>query len=738
MNQPPTGATPPKWAERFLIFFCREDYVEQIQGDLHELFVLRVEAEGMRKARALYCLDVLRSFRPYLLKRNNPDYQQAKGPIMLLNYLTVALRHMLRKKGYSAINLLGLVGGLTSCIFILLFIQHELSYDRFHANGNNIYRITTEEVRDGNTRHAAYNYGPCAPALLNDFEQIRHAVRVFPKNVAVSADRRNAFQENRFMFVDSTFFDVFSFELQSGTGTFESPYDMVVTAETAERYFGTTDAVGKLLVVEDTYTFKITGIMKPVPDNSHLQFDFLASMGSMRDISGFALRSWYHPPMYTYALLEPHASAAALSQAMPGFVGKHMGEEAVKYRRLHLQPFNDIHLYSDLDGELSPNGSILYVYVFATIALFILLIACINFMNLATARSANRAREVGMRKVVGARRSQIVRQFFSEALLYAFLALGASLLLVELLLPYLNELFEKNLSVDYLANWEVVAGFFTLALLVGLVSGSYPAIFMSQFKPISVLHNLGTGLSRSRFRSALVVVQFSVSIFLIISSFVIQDQMNFIHDKRLGFDKDHVVIIPVYDETIQRNWPAVKNSLLAHSNVLSVSATSTIPGIDRDIDFPVEAEGVDPNTALNIQTMLVDYDFLKTLGMEMESGRDFSESYSTDFENAFILNQSAVREIGWTQPLGKKFKMFHLANGNHKEGHIVGVVKDFHFRSLHHAIDPLVVQISPQYYYLDNLAVKISPHDVPLTIGFLEQTFKKNRAPSPTYLYIPG
>ncbi len=650
---------------------------------------------------------------------------------MLQNYLKVAFRNLLRHKGHALINVSGLVIGLTASILILLYVRDELGYDTFHNKAQRIFRVTSEEYKDGNFRHFAYNYAPLMPRLLNDFPEIESGVRLFKKSVVVRSGSEKRFQEEDFVFADSTFFALFDFPFEVGDArtALVAPYDIVVTASTARKYFGEENPVGQVLTIENKYDFRVTAVLQDLPSNSHFRFDFLAAMGSVRDIEGWALRGWYYPPMYSYVLLPPGLPAAQLEAKLPDFVAKNIGEYARGERILHLQPLLDIRLRSSLEGEFAPTSNAAYVYIFMTAAFFILLIACINFMNLATARSATRAREVGLRKVVGAPRRQLIRQFYSESLSYAFLSLILTIFAVQVLLPHFNAMLDKQVAVDYVQDWRIALVFVALTFVVGLVSGTYPALFLSSFQPAAVLRGMFAGTSgrqfHRRFRAVLVVLQFSVSICLIINASIIREQLGYIRSKDLGFSKEQVVIIPVRDDNVQRNWNTIKHSILAGPGVLSATATSTIPGIERDTDFPIRAEGLPQENEWNMLTMLADHDFLKTFDMEIVAGRDFDRTFTTDTSAAFVLNETAVAKIGWRSAVGKKFEMLHLGHGKSKSGHVIGVVKDFHFKSLHHRIDPLVIQISPRSYYLDNLAVKVAGGNLPQTLAFLEQKWRE-------------
>jgi len=721
---------PPRTATAFLEWYCSEEFLEEVQGDLKELFLTRLDDIGPKRAKFLYWLDILHFFRPYLF-RKKLFHLRPGGTIMFKNYFKVALRNMLKFKVYSVINISGLVIGLATCILILLYVQDELSYDKFHVNADRIYRVTSGELREDSFRHLAYNYPPAAPALLNDFPDIEEAVRLLPLSVAVERNAENRFQEDKFVFVDSTFFEVFSFTLKHGNPktVLDSPDGLVLTEEAAQKYFGQDNPLGQILRVEGKYDFKVSGVLEELPANSHFHFDFLAPITSLQNIKGWTLRSWFWPETYTYVLLPPNYSLDTIESQFPNFIAKHIGSWAPQKRKLYLQPLTDIRLHSNLESEIEPTGNIAYVYIFLTIAFFILLIACINFMNLATARSVNRAKEIGLRKVIGAQRSQLVNQFLGEAMFYAFLSFILAIGIVEFVLPYFNQFVNKQLDIKYLENWRVLLGFVTLTFFVGLLSGSYPAAFLSKFRPVKALQgNAFTGkrgAGHLRFRSILVVLQFAISIGLIIIATVIKDQLSYIKNRNPGFGKDQILVIPVRDDALQNNLAAFKNRLIENTNILGVTATSTIPGIERNVSFPIKAEGFSEDSDINFHNMLVDHDFIRTFQMEIIEGRDFAKTFTADTSGSFILNETAAATLGWDLPLNKRISMHAVDSGQDKKGRVIGIVKDFHYRSLHYKIAPLVLLVSPQAYYLDNIAVRVHPQNVSEALAFLEEKWQE-------------
>jgi len=651
---------------------------------------------------------------------------------MFKNYLKIAARNFLKYKAYSFINIAGLAIGIACCILILLYVQDELSYDRFHQNAARIYRVVVDETNEGKVRHLANTYAPMTPALKATFSEIEHVVRLFPNSVTVARGQEKRFQEKRFFFADSTVFEIFSFSFLHGDPrtALMTPNSLVITAATAQKYFGVENPIGQTLTVENRYDFTITGVLKEVPRNSHFDFDFLANINSVNTLMGTWVlkRGWYWPPMYTYVLLPPNASPSSIESRLPEFVRKNFPHDLAPLQALRLQPLIGIHLHSDLENEIAPTGNIAYVYIFSAIAAFILLIACINFMNLATARAASRAKEVGLRKVIGAQRSQLVKQFLGESLFYTALALLLAIALVEFFLPIFNELTGKQITSRYLNNWSVVFGLLAITAFVGILAGSYPAFFLARFRPVQALQSknlagLG-GRAPLRLRAILVTAQFIISIALIAVTAVVNEQLRFIQNNRLGFDKKHLVVIPIRDETVQQNFDAVKNSFLAQTGVAQVTTISNFPWERGYYDFFIHVEGMSPATRFNMPTLLVDHDFIHTFGMEIVAGREFSREYAADAQEAFILNEAAVKKLGLDSAVDKKIKMESVAAGKPREGKIIGVVKDFHLQSLHHAIEPLALLISPVAHFRDNMVIRIDSKNSSEIFAALEQKWR--------------
>ena len=607
---------------------------------------------------------------------------------------------------------------MTICILILLYVQYEFSYDRYHENVEHIYRVVNESSD-------ALTPAPLASALLNDFPSIISAARIKHFEDMLISYRNKRFYEERFFFANPSIFDVFTFPFIKGNSktALQTPYSMVITQGMAEKYFGDDDPIGKIITYDNKYDFTITGVLENVPHNSHFKFDFLASFVTANHLFPNAgLDKWnYWSSTYTYVLLKKDYPPTELEQQFPDFVIKYLGKGWVEsfQTRLHLQPLKRIHLHSHLWGEIEPNSDIKYIYLFSAIAFFILLIACINYMNLSTARYTNRAKEVGMRKVLGAYRVQLTKQFLCESVFLSFIALLLAVVLVELSLPSFCSLIDRKLVVNYYDNWLLLLCLIGIALFVGIASGSYPAFYLSAFQPLSVLRKtLITGLAHSKLRKILVVLQFVISVVLIIATIIIYGQLNYIRNKKLGFNKERVVVLPIRDNYLRQKIEFIKNDLRQNTEILGVTASSYLPGdINWITSFWWEGQQDDEDNTMAFN--YVDYDFIQTFEIKLVEGRDFSKDFITDQTTAFILNEAAVKKTGWDSPIGKRLMRFYPV----VQGSVIGVIKDFHLQSLHKKIKPLILHIGPVSYQY--LSVKIHSNNIHSTLEFMKKKWKE-------------
>lgn len=642
---------------------------------------------------------------------------------MLRNYLKFAFRSLKRHKIYSFINIFGLAVGMTCAILILLWIQDELSYDRFHENANDIYRVVEKwQYSSGEMDYNRVTPGPLAPVLKADYPEIILSTRFFMsfEKWQLTYDKKSYLSPGAA--VDNDFFSIFTFPFVKGNSqtAFPKPHSMVITEDLAKKIFGDDDPLGETIHMEQR-TFEITGIIENIPRNSHLRFDFLIPC----EIFSSYMEGWTSNSCYTYVLLQKNQSYKKLSEKIEGVIQKN---SPTSIETLYLQPLNQIHLYA-LEG----GGLISYVYIFSALAFFILLIACINFMNLSTARSAKRFKEIGIKKVVGSSRIQLIKQFLSESILLSLVAFACAVILVELLLPVINSMLGIQLKMHFSGGLFLsLAG---IAIMTGIISGSYPAFFLSSFNPATVLkghlslipfgqqgtRKSSSGFSRSStFRRILVVTQFSLSIIFIVCALVVYSQLGFIKKRDLGFAKEHIVHLRMRGE-LRQKYEAIKNELLKNSNILSVTVTDRTPVMWRNSTDNVSWEGKKADEKIGIGVRIVDYDYLKTFQMEMAQGRFFSKEFLTDAKEGFIVNEAAVKAMGMKSPLAKRFSLWS------RQGKIIGVIKDFHTESLHEEIEPFVLLIYPDWYAW--MSVKLKSDNVSGALGFLENKIKE---------FVPG
>jgi putative ABC transport system permease protein len=641
------------------------------------------------------------------------------------SYLKIALRKMRRQKGYSFINIAGLGLGMACCLLIVFYIHHELSFDRFHANADRIFRVTMEGMLNGETINVARSPIPMAPSLLADYSEVAGAGRIRKSGTMPVAFADKEFIESGIIYADPAAFEVFTFPFIRGDAktALGRPYTVVLTEGTARKYFGLEDPLGKFLRFENRTDFAVTGVIRDVPQNSHLKFDLVCSLETRFAKSPGLRENWFSDMnIYTYIRLDRPEAQKPLEAKLPGLVEEKLGKVLTAMKgtiRLHLQPLTAIHLRSKLQWEFGGNGDILYIYIFAAIAVVILVIACINFMNLATARSARRAREVGMRKVVGACRRDLIWQFLGESTSTSLLALMVALVFVKLALPLFKSISGIELvpGVGELA-WLIPVSF-GLVLFVGFAAGSYPAVYLSALRPVKVLKGgPEAGSGSARFRRLLVVGQFVLSIVMIIGTLIIGDQIRYMKNRDLGFQKDQLLAIRTSDEKIFQLPDQVKSRLKEIPGVLEVSATSRVPGQGQDTQLVIP-EGLETGTMY--RSINADADYVRTMGMNIVRGRDFSKNILSDARDAILINETAVRKLGWADPIGKTFKI-SVAVNKYKTKTVVGVVKDFHFSSLRDTIEPLL--INNEMTELAALAVRFKAADAGRLIGELKKSWK--------------
>ena len=630
-------------------------------------------------------------------------------PELLWNYTKVALRKIRRHKGYTFINISGLAIGMACCFLVFLWVKDELSFDRFHSNAKEIYRVLLNP-QDTDIYHPN-GPGPLGPALKADYPEIINFTRTFGEANGPLKYRNQVFP-GKVRGVSPSFFEIFTFPFVKGDpkNCLSEPHSIVLTEKMAAKLFKDEDPIGKILGFEwwgKWHDLKVTGVIQDVPSNSHIQFDYLLPFEFVT-WSGMTIENWDVGAYKTYVLLPKNSNFKEVSKKIAGAIKKHFSESS---NTLHLEPLTRIHLYNFTGG-----GPISYVYIFSIIGMLILCIACINFMNLSTARSIERAREVGMRKVVGSTRAQLIRQFLGESVLLSLLSFILALILVEALLPSVNNIVGKPLTLLYSGSPLFI--FLGIAIITGILSGSYPAVFLSSFRPITVLKgHVRSGSQNIRLRKLLVIGQFVVSIALITGTIIIYQQLVYMRNMDMGINKSNVINMELRG-SLRNQYSTIKSELLRNSDILAVSATngsfSKIFGTDK-----IGWEGKPEEERIFMSLHSVDFDYQKIFDIKMAQGRYFSRDYPTDISDGIIVNETAAKIMGMESPVGQRISCW-IPFSSQRSGTIVGVVKDFHFRPLHEKINPLVLVIAPGWF--TDVYLRINPENVPETLDFLEKT----------------
>jgi putative ABC transport system permease protein len=636
---------------------------------------------------------------------------------MLENYIKTAFRNIKRHKGYAFLNILGLAVGMACCILILLYVQYELSFDRFHPQADHIHRILLSQ--EGSIDQPFAGSPPAlASAFKDNFPEITSATRL--KNEVTSVRYKTRFfRENRFYFVDPDFLKIFNFPLLNGNPktALDEPFSLLFTKDMAKKYFGNEDPLGQIVSC-NTYgqpvDYHVTGVLDNVPDNSHFHFDFITSISSLGVLRGKDyISSWNNNAFKTYLQTTENCSPDNLEAKVEAFAA----DKFPWMPDITLENLKNIHLFSKAnpDMELEPNSDIRYLYFFSAIAFFIMLIACFNYINLATANSFRRAKEIGIRKVTGAQKGQIAQQFFSEALLLSLMALLLASLLAYLFLPTFRTLIGSELTAAW-TNLAMVSGLLGIMLFTGIISGLYPALYLSSFRPISVLKTRlrAGGKNRSFFRNTLVVFQFVISAALIIATVTVSKQLHYIQNRKMGFNKDYVLTALIGDQNLRENNGPLKTELLDHPNILAASTSS---GLLTDIGWGVgpDWEGKPQDQNPMFFKIGVDFNYLDLYEMDIVAGRKFSREYTTDENKAVLLNETALKITGWKDPIGKRFD----------GGTVVGIVKDFHFEPLREVIKPIFFRVMTDNNFSFFLSIKIKSEDISGTLAYIDKTWKK-------------
>jgi predicted permease len=688
MNTP----EPPRWAKALLRWLHPENTIEEVEGDLDELYAYAYLRSGKSQALLRYLLNVLSVLPPFVRRRRSQSqYEQSFSisPDMLKNYFKIAWRNIVRQKAYSFLNIAGLSIGMACSILILLWVQNELSYDRFHPRADQIFRLTCSA---GDFR-AAVSAAGMAPGLQSALPQIKGGVRISKWTSMLFEVGEKKVEEKRVMYADSNFLDFFSFPLLAGNKAtaLRDPGAILITEEMANKYFGATDAIGKTIRIDNKENFTVGGILANTPANSHLQFDCLIPMKTLaRTNSDLQNNTWNNFNFYTYLELDGKTAASETSREklIKQIFAIFKGHGQTMKLDFELQALTDIHLHSNYQLDVAGHGNMQYVNIFFVVAIFILVVACINFMNLATARSERRAKEVGLRKVVGANRYQLIFQFLGESLIFSFLSLIIAIGIVFLLLPVFKMLTEKSLTI-HLLDGKLLLSLISIAVLTGLLSGSYPALFLSGFAPVKVLKGkLRVAGGNLIFRNALVVTQFVVAIVLLVGTAVVYKQLDFIKKRNLGFDKSNLLYLPMNGD-LWGKQQALKSTLAQNPFTANFTVISYLPTVVESGTVDVAWDGQTTPNQVVFPSLDVDENFVRVFKTKVLAGRAFDKAFPGD-SSGYMINEKAMQIMGMniSNAVGKSMSL-----GDTK-GTIIGVIKDFHFKSLQYAMEPLILRLN--------------------------------------------
>ena len=715
-----TKEKPPAVAEWILSRITRREERLSILSDFSEIFEELAIEEGSFNACRWYWTQVMRSIPMFVISH------LCWSAIMFKNYLKTGWRNLKKHKAFSIINITGLAVGLSCCLLILLYIKNELSYDRFHKNADNIYRVLMNQHWNPWQGKTIWNVTPgaFAPACQNDFPEVVYATRVKNRRALVTLEDKY-FNESSFLYVDPEFLKIFSFPLILGDPetALNEPFTVLLTEEMSRKYFGNENPIGQIININKTYDCRVTGVMENVPENSHLQFDFLCSFSSLLSIQGNEwLSGWRSNSPQSYILLRNGRDPDLLQEKFPEFIKKY--REDWEKADFLLQPLTRIQLYSTKFHDFV-RGDIKHIYFLSAIAMIIMLIACFNYMNLATARATTRIKEVGLRKVIGADRQNIIRQFMGESLSFSFLSLFLAFGLAFFFLPLFNTLIRRNLQFFQLFDGPTPLFIFSLALIIGLISGSYPALYLSSFQPSRILQDKHGTKTRgsARLRGILVVVQFSISVILIICTLVVGKQLNYLRNTDLGFKREEILNVYIQDPSLRKSPETLKNHLLQYPGIKDVLVTQSLPNTisSNSVFTDPSWAGKTGTGTFYVNWGWVDYNFLDFFGIELLKGRTFSKDHPTD-RDAYIINEMAAKVIGWEDPIGKQLN----------KGTVIGLVKDFHYRPLRTEIEPMALSLmeSNEARYF---SIKVRSDGLTDTLAFIGAKWKEF---SPGYPFV--
>jgi len=722
MREENGNINPPKLAKKFLHWYCNPELLEMIEGDINEECFEKAKSKGIRRARLHYIKQVIQFIRPFTLKKEKTNYTYINYRTMFGNYFKISIRNIANQKLFSFINILSLAIGLCCSILIYLFIQDEYSFDKMHEKGANIYRINKVSYNQSGNKVMV---SPAQPMpfgrqIKQDLVEFEKSTRLDQRNGYIIVD--NEFFSETFLFAEPEIFEIFSFDFLTGDNhsSLNEKYNVVLSKDRALKYFGKTDAIGEELTIYyggKNHLFTVSGVVEDIPRNSTVRFDVLipfefyateTSTSRYRDY-------WRMSFLVVYTWIHEDVDLDQLRQKLPGIRKQHYLEAEDPYSdsdhilSYELQPLWDVHFNQENGGVLTSSGNPKYSYILGAIAVSILMIGCFNFMLLSIGNSAKRSREIGLRKVIGGTRQQVVWQFLSEAILTSFLGFMLAILFTYMLMPIFNDLAGKSLEFTSVFYPKTIIGLLAITFLTGILAGSYPAFVISGIKITESLQNKFKLGGSNYFTKSLITVQFILSLGLIIGTQIMKGQIEFLNSKHLGFNKEQLLIIQRNNVPIKKFYNHFKNRLLDNSQVINISGTNpafTHGGFSADFEYE--------NETIPYDIFFVDANYIKTLEMKITSGRDFIPGLSSDSSDAIIVNESFVKALGWDDPIGKS--VLGLKNAGYENPTIIGVVEDFNFRSLEYEVEPIWLALDSEDSF-DELLIRINPVNISQTIS---------------------
>lgn len=677
---------PPRWADKFLQWYCAPERLEEIQGDAYELFYRTID-KSRAKAELQFILNVFRFFRWRNIKRKRTPSPNRMD--MLQHYFKLGFRNLVNNRNHSIINVAGLAVAIGAVLLVALYVQFELTYDHKLAKHANIYRVVNINKQD-NTQGVAKITGMLAPAIKNELRSVKNVVRIsWVASPMFSVGDIKAYEFNG-AFADGALFEMFNYKVIEGNAAtmLSAPNSIVLTPDLVKKYFGDEKALGKTILINNKEQVTVSGVVDEVQPNTHFDFSFLMPMEA--DNRGWK-EIWERQQYYTYIHVEDNAELSELESDIAAVYSKNLSVDVITFYP-KVQPLTSIHLHSALGREIAANGSMKTVYIYISIAALVLIIACINYINIFTAKAGERLKEIGMRKVSGAKRGELIRQFLSESVVLTFIAAGVGVGICLLVLPWFRFAIGTPLAAEGLLSIEFAGTFFGLLFVVALLAGGYPAFYLSSMKPVLLQRGISAS-TRNRWREGLVLVQFTISAFMIAALLGVTGQIGYMENKPLGFAKDNIVIIPIHDRATLKSRQAIIDKLKSNPHVSDVSFSGTTLG-GSDWGMPVIAEGVDEDKMSRTRVMVVDEHFTDTYKLKIIEGRGFSSEFPADSANSVLINARAAKEFGWSDnAIGRKVAI-PPAN---KNAVVVGIVDDFHFRSLHQEITPVVFFMQPSW-----------------------------------------